>query len=294
MGGVSCFIKTRIGLLAAAIGVALVSCAGLEEGGGTVPVLSEEPLTGKFIWHDLVTDDVAGARAFYTRVFGWTYEDARRPGGDDPYTLVRAGDRYVAGMVHRSDAGDGSNLSRWLGYLSVPDVDRAAATTGEAGGTILVAPTELGTAGRVAAIQDPQGAVIGLAHSRFGDPADVDAAPGVVVWNELLTSDREAAAAFYTAIAGLEPVEVRRRGGRYLLLTDGERDRAGILENPLPGTPPVWLTAFAVPDPVEAADRVKAAGGRVLLAPSEELREGTLALVQDPTGALLVLQQWPI
>jgi hypothetical protein len=32
-------------------------------------------------------------------------------------------------------------------------------------------------------------------------------------------------------------------------------------------------------------------GGKVLLAPSPQLRDGTMAVVTDPSGALLVLQK---
>jgi hypothetical protein len=39
----------------------------------TVP--NSPRLTGKFVWADLVTDDVTTARKFYTRMFGWTFRD---------------------------------------------------------------------------------------------------------------------------------------------------------------------------------------------------------------------------
>ena len=29
-----------------------------------------------FIWHDLMTTDVEGAKAFYGKVVGWTYQDS--------------------------------------------------------------------------------------------------------------------------------------------------------------------------------------------------------------------------
>ena len=286
--------KHRTGFLLVAFSAALVSCTSLNVGEEASLPLTDGPLPGKFIWHDLVTDDVPRARDFYGRLFGWTFEDAIRPEDGGAYTLARAGNRYVAGMVQREDAADGANLSRWLGYLSVGDVDRAVATTIQAGGETLVEPLNLGPAARAAAIQDPQGAVVGLAQSRVGDPADGVCAAGDVVWKELLTSDLDAAAGFYAALSGLQTRTLSRRGGIYVLLEDDTRERAGILENPLPDTPSAWLTAFAVDDPASAAKRAVTAGGTLLLAPSEDLREGSLALVQDPTGALLVLQKWPL
>ena len=56
---------------------------------------------------------------------------------------------------------------------------------------------------------------------------------------------------------------------------------------------PRWLTHFAVADPAAAAERAEALGGSVLLAPSADFRDGRMALIADPAGALLVLHQWP-
>ena len=40
--------------------------------------------------------------------------------------------------------------------------------------------------------------------------------------------------------------------------------------------------------------RAEQLGAEVLLYPSPELREGTVGLVVDPTGAVLALQKWPL
>ncbi|RLA01610.1 MAG: hypothetical protein DRQ45_05740 [Gammaproteobacteria bacterium] len=148
---------------------------------------------------------------------------------------------------------------------------------------------------RVAAITDPQGAVLGLAQSHIGDPDDsIAAAPGRVVWDELLAADTAAAAAFYRVLVGYEVNVLERNGGKYTLLSaDGVR-RAGILGNPLEGDDPLWLTYFGVSDVKATTSRVVGLGGRVLMAPSADIRDGKLALVIDPSGALLALQQWPM
>ncbi len=56
----------------------------------------------------------------------------------------------------------------------------------------------------------------------------------------------------------------------------------------------MWLTFFAVDDPVAAAERVRTLGGRVVLPPSPTLRDNTIAVVTDPAGAILVLQKFPM
>jgi predicted enzyme related to lactoylglutathione lyase len=277
------------GALVLVLGLGGCSTAEVERASG-LP-LSEEPLTGKFVWHDLMTDDIAAARRFYGGLFGWTFRDETRPNGRD-YTLILANGRYVAGMVQLDDPA-GVEYSRWLGYLSVEDVDRAAAFNGTNGGEIVVGPLDLGEWGRAAAITDPQGAVVGLIRSRLGDPDDsIRRGVGEVVWNELLAEDDMAAADFYTGLAGLDRVDDQRTGGVYRIMRSQGRDRAGIMLRPAEDYDPVWLTHFGVADVSEAARKAAALGGDVLIAPSPEIRNGLMALVTDPNGAVLVLHQW--
>ena len=275
----------------AAMIVALTACTGPGAERLADFELSDEPLTGKYVWHDLITDDPAAARRFYGELFGWSFEATVHPNGGD-YTLIRHGDGYLGGIVELPDP-DGADYSRWLGYLSVADVDRAVALTREQGGRAVAGPLELGDVGRAAAIEDPQGAVVGLLRSRYGDPIDTaQRGRGDIVWNELLAADPAMAAAFYGELAGLQQVEEQRAGGVYRLLRAQNRDRAGILLRPADEVRPVWLTHFAVDDIARAVDRAEQLGGAVLVAPDPDVRDGLFAVITDPSGALLALRQW--
>ena len=267
-----------------------VACSATAPGPATGFSLSSEPLLGKFVWHDLVTDDPVKASQFYSGLLGWDFEQTTHPLGGD-YTLISVDGQLVGGMVSLADPA-GADFSRWLPYLSVADVDSAVRFTESAGGAAVVAPVELENIGR--AVTDPQGAVLGLLRSRVGDPDDsIAPAAGRVVWNELLAADEATAAGFYGSLAGLEVSRVNRRGGEYTVLRAQGRDRAGVMERPDPRLTPLWLTHFAVGDVAVAARRVSELGGKVLLAPSPELREGTFAVVTDPGGAILALAQRP-
>ncbi len=284
--------RAALAVSIAALGLALGSYpAGAGKPDLSGMSFSSTPLTGKIIWNDLITDNLDLTRAFYGALFGWTFEHASGKGGR--YLLARSGNTYVAGIVEVKSRNQASKISRWLPYVSVENVDGATSIASAAGAKVVVPALDV-SFGRVAAIIDPEGAVLGLAHSRIGDPDDASTSPGIgrVVWTELLANDAEAAARFYRDVVGYETSTVPRRGGQYTLLTHAGKNRAGLLKNPTDAKP-VWLTYFGVDDPVAAMGRVEALGGAVVAAASPRLREGTMALVTDPTGALLVLQKVP-
>jgi len=252
---------------------------------------SHEPLVGKVVWNDLVTQDLDVARRFYGELFGWTFEQSTAPGGK-PYLLARSGRILVAGLVAVNSPSRDVVLSRWLPYMSVHDVDASVARATAGGAKVLVSARDVNL-GRVAVIEDKEGAVLGLARSRIGDPDDTTTAPrpGRVVWTELLANDPAFASQFYQTVIGVTAHTIERHGGPYTLLSGGGTDRAGILKNPSDDAAPVWLTYVGVQDPASAAARVEALGGKVILPPSPQLRDGTMAVVTDPTGALFALQK---
>ncbi len=287
-------MKTRVGILSGmvlAMVLAVSACTTTDAERLAGFELSEGPLTGKFVWHDLITDDVEVARRFYGGLFGWTFQDTAGPNGGE-YTVIRKDGRAVAGIVHLDDPA-GVEYSRWLGYLSVADVDRAAEFTRSKGGEVVVGPLDLGEIGRAAAIIDPQGAVVGLIRSRHGDPDDTMVrGTGEVVWNEMVASDDLAAVAFYENLAGLEKKDEMRPGGTYRVMYSQGQRRSGIAQRSTDELDPFWLTSFGVEDVRAATAKAAELGGTVLLEPSEDVRNGLLALVTDPAGAILALYQW--
>ena len=254
--------------------------------------ISATPLYGKFIWRDLLTEDPALVKPFYAGLFGWQFEEGRAL--DAPYTLVKSGGLYIAGISQTQRKIANQPVSQWLNFMSVEDVDRVAEATRSAGGSVVMGPLVLPRVGRGAVVLDPQGAPLGLLRTSFGDPADV-AEPVLnrFLWTELLASDPEAAVAFYSGLVGFESRRIEDDGRPYWLLKAG-RERAGVLKNPLTGVRPVWLASVRVDEPAASATRALQLGGRVLLAPRPDVRKGTLALVADPGGAVLALQKWPV
>ncbi len=254
--------------------------------------LTNIPQYGKFIWHDLVTDDVTAARAFYGPLMGWSFETTRRPGGG-PYTLiVSSAGNYVGGMVELQDPADGEDYSRWLGYYAVPSVDKAVAAALEAGGTVVVDAQNLANVARVAAIQDPDGAVVGLITSGVGFPKDrAVVGDGEIAWNELLAANPPGVAAFYASLASGSVQESLRGENVYYVLSDKGLERAGIMARPDAQVTPLWLTYFVSGDAARAADKAATLGGKIIVRPQSDIRDGSIALIEDPTGAIFGLQQ---
>ena len=112
---------------------------------------------GAFSWCELVTPDVAAAKAFYTKLFGWDTEDMSMPGMT--YTVVKAGGKGIGGIMPIPRDAKGM-LPMWGAYVTVDDVDSTARNAEKLGAKILMPPTDIPTVGRFCVIQDPQGAVI--------------------------------------------------------------------------------------------------------------------------------------
>jgi hypothetical protein len=245
------------------------------------------------VWHDLVTRDAAACRTFYGALLGWEWSETTREG--HPYFLARSGGAFVGGMVPIESAG--TSPAAWLGYLSVPDLDRAVELVGSSGGKVLAPPRAVGAYGRVAVVSDPQGAPIGLAGVSVELPGE-PATPRVhhFFWMEHLARDAGAALAFYKTLAGFgSTVHTLPSGGEYHVL-ETDRPRAGLLQIPADATmiDPNWLPHVRVEDPAALAAKAESLGGKVLLRPRPELRGGTVAVVADPTGGAFALQKWPL
>lgn len=247
--------------------------------------------TGRFVWHDLMTRDVAAARRFYGELLGWRFEDVKR--GDRPYVLVRSGADPLAGIVdinHYPNAG-----AQWISFMAVEDVDKALGVVKSAGGTVLVDALDLKPVARVAVIADPQGAPLGLARLWKDRPEMVKPIARQFFWDEYLARDAGQALDFYKRLAGYQStISDTRLGVEYHVLQNS-RKRAGLFQLPATATDilPNWLPYIMVDDPQALSSRVAGLGGQVILPAAPERRNGTLVIIKDPSGAPLALQKYP-
>jgi predicted enzyme related to lactoylglutathione lyase len=115
---------------------------------------------GTFCWNELMTSDVAGAKAFYAELLGWEMHDLKSP-ETMPYTLLRVGQREVGGIM-AFPPGHEAATPAWGTYVEVDDVEKQMARVEQLGGKVIVPPTDIPNVGRIIVISDPQGAMMTL------------------------------------------------------------------------------------------------------------------------------------
>lgn len=243
---------------------------------------------GAFIWYELWCGDPARAQDFYAEVIGWTFED---PG--DGYVHIQAPDGdLVGGMTPIRPEMPGARPA-WLAYLSVEDVDRAVADLQTVGGTLTMPAIEMDNVGRFALVADPQGAAFyAIKPSPPPDRPDAPSTafgnrPGHCAWNELATTDPDAAAAFYVSLFDWELPEPMDMGamGKYQFVSQGERTWGAIMRRQNEGQPVAWLPYFSVPSIADARRAVEAHGGKVWMGPHEVPGGDWIVVASDPQDA---------
>lgn len=115
---------------------------------------------------------------------------------------------------------------------------------------------------------------------------------GKFVWRDLHTDDPAAVKPFYAGLFGWEFVETTAMGRPYTLVKSGGQFIGGIAKGErlvANESNAQWLSYLSVPDVDRAAERTRAAGGSVSLAPFDLPKVGRGAVVIDPQGAPLGL-----
>jgi len=246
---------------------------------------------GRFVWYELMTTDMAAAKAFYSKVMGWDTQDA--PTSGMSYVLFIAEKISVGGLMNLPvDAGRVGATPSWIGYVAVDDVDACAASVKKLGGAVYVEPTDIPGISRFAVVADPQMAAFVLVkwlRPRPDQPADLHAI-GRVGWHELLAVECDKAAAFYSELFGWEKAGVDAAAtGPYQLFSVGGQTIGGILAKPASMPVPFWLYYFNVDDIDTATKRVTAAGGDILNGPLKVPDGSWIIECTDPQGAMFAL-----
>jgi predicted enzyme related to lactoylglutathione lyase len=248
-------------------------------------------IQGRWVWAELIADNVEAEKTFYQEVFGWQFESHGT--GTDLYTLVRANGRPIAGIIHYAKPAGAERSARWLPLMSVPDTARSADQAAASGGKVLVPPKSFPGRGEASVLADPEGALFGVIHTGTGDPPDVFPSYNAWLWLELWAKDASQMADFYRPIGAYTVMRQEGLGDRTELhLMASGYPRAGILELLRKDLPTTWLPYVRVRDLKETVASVVRAGGRVVIEPNPEIRSGKVAVFLDPLGAAVAAAEW--
>ncbi len=128
-------------------------------------------------------------------------------------------------------------------------------------------------------------------------PARSEYAPGTPSWIDLATPDIAAAKQFYGALFGwsFEDASTDDPQNPYVMVELGGKAVAGMMslseEMAAGGMPPVWSTYVTVADIDASAAKVGDLGGAVMQEPFDVMDAGRMAVLADPTGAVICLWQ---
>jgi predicted enzyme related to lactoylglutathione lyase len=210
-------------------------------------------------------------------------------------------------MIGRSDGGFAGGVFQindemqshgarpgWLGYIYVEDVDRSVAAIEQDGGKTWMPPFDIPNVGRIALVTDPQDAPFYVMKpippandpNAESDVFSVDQ-PQHVRWNELSTTDPDAAIAFYRRHFGWGQEGEMDMGemGKYRFIQSGATRIGAVMRKPPQLPVSAWSYYIGVDDIDRAVSAIQAGGGRILNGPME-IPGGEFALNGlDPHGA---------
>jgi uncharacterized protein len=257
-------------------------------------------------WIDVEQPDLDAALAFYSGLFGWTYDEVTPAASPTRYVIAHLDGGDVAGL---SDTVGGSGPG-WSTYVAVDDVAEAARRVRSAGGEVRQGPGEVGSAGWSAECADPEGVPFRLWQAGRRPGAQVVNSPGAWNFSNLHTS--AAPTAFYEAVFGWVVADVgfgsmiRRPGyGDHLAATidpgiherqadasapPGFADAVGWLVPAQAGEAPHWHVTLTVADRDATAEAAERLGATVVRRDDTEWTRD--AQIRDPQGAVFTASQF--
>jgi predicted enzyme related to lactoylglutathione lyase len=111
-------------------------------------------------------------------------------------------------------------------------------------------------------------------------------------WNELATTDTQAAKEFYSRSFGWTFVDHEMEGGSYTIFKQDGNDLAGMWHIPKDKAqeiPPHWMSYIAVNNLEDMLAKVQKNGATVKMPTTKAGDFGKFAIIIDPTGAHIAL-----
>jgi predicted enzyme related to lactoylglutathione lyase len=246
---------------------------------------------GEFCWYELGTRDLDTAVKFYTELLQWgilTHD----MGEYGLYYVFQIDGRDI-GAAYKMSGPQFENVPpNWMPYIWVDDVDATASKTITLGGRIIAPPLDVPIVGRMAFLQDPQGANFAIFKgNEHQGAARLAPKPGTFSWTELMTTNPDQAKQFYSQVLGWKYIDVPTKTDvTYTLFRVGDKHAAGMFPTESSrNIPPNWTSFISVAHCDRVATRAVELGAKVMVAPQDVPGTGRFAVLQDPTEAVFAI-----
>jgi predicted enzyme related to lactoylglutathione lyase len=248
--------------------------------------MADATVRGRFVWHDLLTPNSAGAHEFYRKALGW---ETQAWDQDRSYLMFAGPNGPIGGTIETR-----ATAPQWLPYISTADVDATIEAATRLGAAVQTPATALPNGGRFAVLADPQGAAFGVHASGSAPQAEAPPQPGEFSWHELSTNVAPSIAfGFYAALFDWDEVAQHDMGpmGMYLVFGRDGRQLGGMFDKGTNGKPgnAYWLGYVSVTDLEGTVEQSKAARGSLLHGPMDVPGGDRIAQLMDPHGAFFAL-----
>ena len=106
---------------------------------------------------------------------------------------------------------------------------------------------------------------------------------------ELMANDIGKAKAFYGQLFDWKLEDMDMGSMTYTMIKVGDGTGGGMMQNPMPDAPSMWLSYVDVDDLEGATAKAKKLGAMVMKDVTEVPNMGSFSIITDPTGAMLGL-----
>lgn len=112
-------------------------------------------MANPFVHLELNTPDLSKAKAFYSALFGWQFQDNDM--GPMIYSTFKPDEGPGGGITSMPGGHHG-----WLAYVGVKDIEESTGKARSLGATIVLGPQEIPNIGWMTIMTDPTGCTIAI------------------------------------------------------------------------------------------------------------------------------------
>lgn len=118
------------------------------------------PAPGSICWRELATKDLPKAMEFYSKLFGWDLQQTKITPMD--YKEIIMDGVAGGGMMAIDENWPPGVPSHWKSYVAVANADETVEKVKQHGGTVQMGPFDAPGVGRMAMVDDPDGAAFAI------------------------------------------------------------------------------------------------------------------------------------